>query len=770
MSATKPLSQRLHLSVFGLVQGVGFRPFVYGLAQRLNLSGWVANDGDGVQVEVEGSNENLQTFQRLLYTELPPLAIIDRCDATPRPLCPEVGFRIVHSISGAANTSVAADAAVCADCLNELFDNSNRRYRYPFINCTNCGPRYTITRRLPYDRPYTSMVDFTLCERCLNEYEEPGDRRFHAQPNACEACGPTLDFVGVDGTPIAGDPIAQTLDAIRQGLIVAIKGIGGFHLVCDADNAEAVRQLRSRKQRDDGKPFAVMAANISSLEQLVEIDSDSLQRLSSSAAPIVLLPKCEQGKGRPVAHEVAPDLGALGVMLPYAPLHHLLFFEAAGRPHDPTWRGVAHPLRLVMTSANPAGEPLVIGNAEALSLLDDLVDRVLLHNRDIDCRCDDSVVQAGSPPMVVRRGRGMAPQTIALATDGPQILALGGWFKNNICLTKQQRAYVSPYVGDLANANTCRFLEQTVEHMCRLFAVEPQAVACDRHPDFYSTRLAHQLADQWQVPLVAVQHHHAHIASVMAEHGLQGAVIGLALDGVGLGDDDMAWGGELLRVEGAEYARIGHLRPLPLAGGDRAAREPWRVAAAMLHQLGLNAEIPERFPVAGSEVVAQMLRQNLNCPPTSSAGRWFDGVAALLGACPYNRFEAQAAMTLETLAQGHLGAEKAGAGCINEDQQLDLLPLVAQLLGETNPVRGAQCFHAGLVAALECWVLNACAQTGIQDLVLGGGCFLNRLLRESLCARLRTRGISVWLGEQLPCNDGGLSLGQAWVARQAIAN
>ncbi|RRJ85395.1 carbamoyltransferase HypF [Aestuariirhabdus litorea] len=757
----------MHLSVLGLVQGVGFRPFVYGLAQRLGLDGWVANDGEGVQIELEGELPNLQRFQQLLHQELPPLALIDRCEVVERPLQPERGFRIVQSRATEANTSVAADAAVCPDCLNELFDPANRRYRYPFINCTNCGPRYTITRRLPYDRPYTSMAEFQLCGGCQQEYDNPSDRRFHAQPNACARCGPELTLVDSAGETVEGDPIESTLRALRRGDILAIKGIGGFHLVCDADNSAAVERLRKRKARD-AKPFAVMVANRASLESLVELDEASARRLESSAAPIMLLPRRQRDSTRLLAEGLAPGLDSLGVMLPYSPLHQLIFFEAAGRPTDAGWRSEPQSLRLVMTSANPAGEPLVIDNAEALAQLAGFVDGLLLHNRAIDCRCDDSVVQAGTPPMVVRRGRGLAPQILPLIPEGPPLLALGGWFKNSICLAKQQRAYVSPHIGDLNNANTCRFLEQSVEHMRRLFAVTPEAVACDLHPDFFSTRLAQQLAEQWRVPLVAVQHHHAHIAAVMSEHRLSGPVLGLALDGIGLGEDGSAWGGELLLLEGAGYQRLGQLRSLPLPGGDRAAREPWRIAAALLHLLGRNQEIESRLPYPGSPVVAQMLRQGLNCPPTSSAGRWFDGVAALLGVCAYNQFEARAAMSLESLAAGRCDFQGAHLPAL-ENGQLDLLPLVSALVDEADPVRGAQRFHGALVIALEQWVMEAVQATGLERVALGGGCFLNRLLRETLCQRLRQNGVKVYLGEQLPCNDAGLSLGQAWVARQRLA-
>ncbi|MCL6415157.1 carbamoyltransferase HypF [Aestuariirhabdus sp. Z084] len=771
MGRAEPIRQRLHLSVFGLVQGVGFRPFVYGLAQRLELDGWVANDGAGVQIEIEGEPPRLAAFQQQLHAELPPLAEIDQCQSAQVPLDRGRGFRIITSMATVANTSVAADAAVCRDCLQELFDADNRRYRYPFINCTNCGPRYTIIRRLPYDRPYTSMAPFTQCPACQSEYDEPNDRRFHAQPNACSDCGPQLRLVSAKGKTLdSDDPLQEVVAAIAQGKTVAVKGLGGFHLVCDADNPKAVNLLRQRKQRDQ-KPLAVMVANLASLEGWVELDASSARQLHTSAAPIVLLKKCtgNNSNNPGVVESVAPDIDSLGIMLPYTPVHHLLFFEAAGRPRNPAWRQQKQALRLVMTSANPAGEPLVIDNDEALQRLTGMVDLLLIHDRAIDRRCDDSVMQAGTPPMLIRRGRGLAPQTIRFADEGPQVAALGSWFKNTICVTKQQRAYVSPYIGDLDNADSCRFLKSTLEHMIDLFAVQPSAVACDLHPDFYSTRLAEQLAQQWQVPLLRVQHHHAHIASVMAEHHLQGPVIGVALDGVGLGTDGSAWGGELLRVDKTGCERLGHFSPVPLPGGDRAAREPWRIAAALLHRLGRKREISSRLPFSAQSMVTQMLDQWLNCPLTTSAGRWFDGVAALLGVCSHSGFEAQAAMQLEALAGGKLESDSRLVNrCLGTDHNLDLLPLVETLVDEVDPVRGAKRFHGVLADALLLWTLAAVERQGIQDVVLSGGCFLNRLLRETLVRELTQKQVRVWLARQLPCNDGGISLGQAWVARNQV--
>ncbi|WP_207062100.1 carbamoyltransferase HypF [Motiliproteus sp. SC1-56] len=758
--------QGRHLRVTGQVQGVGFRPFVYNLARRLGLSGQVSNDAGGVRIDLFGAEALLERFERALREEAPPLARIEAIHRAPlsSPLAGD-GFRILGSGGGEVAVGVAPDAAVCEDCLAELFDPQDRRYRYPFINCTNCGPRYSLITGLPYDRCRTTMAAFSLCLHCSDEYRTPGDRRFHAQPTACPDCGPQLSLHDEAGQALeVSDPLVEALNRLQAGDILAIKGVGGFHLVCDARNSDAVARLRTRKRRDE-KPFAVMGANRASLAEVVTLDAPAIDHLESAVAPIVL---CPARPGRALTG-VAPGLSRYGVMLPHAPLHYLLFHQAAGQPAGTAWLAEPQALLLVMTSANPSGEPLVTDNQEALIRLQGLVDGFLLHDRDIRIRCDDSVVHAGHrPPALVRRGRGMAPQVIHLGRSGPSTLAVGGLFKNTLCLTKGSRAYVSQHIGDLDNPRNCRALTDTLAHLCELLEIEPERVAMDRHPDFFSSRFAREYAAERRLPLIEVQHHHAHIAAVVAEHRIEAPVLGLALDGLGLGDDGRLWGGELLRVDSRGFKRLGHLSALPLPGGDRAAREPWRIAAGVLHRLGRSREIEARFAERdGAGILTQMLARNLNCPETTSAGRLFDAAAALLGVKEEARFEAQPAMMLEALAeaQGEVSPEPLLIR-LTDDGGLDTWGLLARLL-ELGPERagyGAALFHDQLVRGLAAWLVRHRRASGLDTLVLGGGCFLNALLSNGLSQHLGQQGLRVLRAEQIPCNDGGLSLGQAWVA------
>jgi hydrogenase maturation protein HypF len=802
---------RSRIRVRGQVQGVGFRPFVFRLAGELGLSGWVRNDGEGVEIEVQGREGAVSRLLARLESDAPGPARIDSLEAQPQPAVEPSGeFVIQPSRGGPVATAVTPDVAVCPECLAELFDPADRRYRYPFINCTHCGPRYTITRQLPYDRPHTSMAVFALCPACRQEYETPTDRRFHAQPNACPTCGPRLDLrvatadappfaydsarasarsgseslCGNKGGPGGGslDPIAETLHLIREGRILAIKGLGGFHLVCDARNGEAVARLRMRKQREE-KPFAVMVAGVASISPFATFGEDEQALLESAERPIVLLektPGCDN-----LLPGVAPGLAGIGVMLPYTPLHYLLFHEAAGRPTGNAWLDEPQPLALLMTSANPGGEPLVVGNDEAMARLAGIADAFLLHDRDILIRCDDSVVRVAAAPFrpdlptrggkgrtsltqagFIRRARGFTPRAVRLAQAGPPVLALGGWFKNTVCLTRGDEAFVSQHIGDLDNAATCNALEETAAHLMAVLEIQPEAVAHDLHPDFFSTRFAAAVAAERGIPAFAVQHHHAHIAAIMAEHGLEGPALGLALDGVGLGADGAAWGGELLRVEGAGFTRLGSLLPLALPGGDRAAREPWRMAAAALHALGRSGEIDGRFPTPAAGTVRQMLERGLNAPLTSSAGRLFDAAAGLLGIKEIAAFEGQAAMLLEGLAASYGSIDPLSGGFrLESDGRLNLLPLLARLAEPIEPAHGAALFHATLAEALAEWAKAAMAQTGLRQVALGGGCFLNRLLSEAFSAKLGEAGAAVYQARQLPPNDGGLSLGQARVAR-----
>ncbi|MGQ9369989.1 carbamoyltransferase HypF [Azospirillum sp. ST 5-10] len=746
--------RRVRVRVRGQVQGVGFRPHVHALARRFALAGWVLNDAQGVLLEVQGTD--VAGFLAALRGEAPPLARIDSVESEAVPTLPgEAGFAIRHSAGGGAvATGVAPDAAVCPACLAELFDPADRRYRYAFLNCTHCGPRYTITRRLPYDRPQTSMAGFPLCPACAAEYADPADRRFHAQPTACPACGPRLSH-----------PPEAILAHLAAGRIVAVKGLGGFHLACDATRADAVARLRRVKQRN-GKPFALMVANAASAARYVHLDTGERALLESTPRPIVLLRR--RADAPALAPDIAPDLAWLGVMLPYTPLHYLLFHEAAGRPDGTAWLDGAQDLTLVMTSANPGGEPLAIANDEARRRLAGIADVVVDHDRDILVRADDSVVRrlAGAPAFL-RRGRGFVPEPIRLPRPVPPLLAVGAHLKAAVCVTRGAEAFLSQHIGDLDNAATVGFLEETVEHLLHVLGVAPAAVAHDRHPDFQSTRFAERFAAERGIPAVPVLHHHAHVAAVLAEHGVEGPALGLALDGYGLGTDGESWGGELLLVDGAAVQRVGHLARLAQPGGDVAARQPWRMAAAALARMGRAAEIAPRFAALGpAEGVRRMIEAGINAPPTSSCGRWFDAACGLLGVRAVAGYEGEAPMALESLVRRPRVA--AGAWRI-AGGELDLTPLLERLLSVEDAAAGAELFHGTLAAALVDWAVPALRERGLRRLALSGGCLMNGVLAEALTAGFAAAGVEALLPRKAPANDGGLGLGQAWVAAAATA-
>ncbi len=765
---TAPIHAKIRVS--GQVQGVGFRPFVYRLAHELGLAGWVRNDSEGVEIAVEGERPQVMSLIARLQSESPALARVEKVthDLSP-PTTGLHGFSISASKSGKVQTGITPDMAICADCLHELFDPADRRYRHPFINCIHCGPRYTLTARLPYDRANTSMAKFAQCPQCQAEYDAPTTRRFHAQPNACPQCGPSLQMFDAQWQRVeSDDPIAASAERIRAGQVVAIKGIGGFHLVCDARNAAAVARLRGGKQREE-KPFAVMVLNTQSAKHYANFSEQEAVLLESGERPIVLLrqsPTCAtelQG--------IAPGLSSIGLMLPYTPLQYLLFHELQGRPQGTDWLQQETKLALVMTSANPGGEPLVKNDAEARASLSALADAFLTHNRDILHRCDDSVMKwQANAPAFIRRARGFTPRRITLPCAGPSILACGAWLKNTVCLTRGNEAFVSQHIGDLDHAGARQMLDDTVAHLCDILDVQPQAVAHDLHPDFYSTQFAQSFAAQHQLPLIGVQHHHAHIAALCAEHRFTEPVLGVALDGVGLGTDGSAWGGELLRVEGADFQRLGHLAPLCMPGGDRAAREPWRMAAAVLFDMGRGDEIVRRFPnQAGAATVVSMLQRQLNSPATSSTGRLFDAAAGLLGISEIQAYEGQAAMLLEGLAERHGRVEPLADGyTLSDDGVLDFHPLLGALADCKDTAQGAALFHATLAAGLGAWVQRATVQCGIKHVALGGGCFLNTVLTNALHENLTAQGLRVLTAQRLPPNDGAISLGQAWVAMQQI--
>jgi hydrogenase maturation protein HypF len=763
--ANTPLVRRA-IRVRGAVQGVGFRPFVWRLARELALCGEVRNDGEGVSIDVEGAYDAIERFAARLRSDAPGLARVDAVESSEcGPVAGRFGFVIAASGGGRVATGIAPDVAVCPDCLAELFAPDDRRYRYPFINCTQCGPRFTITRRLPYDRLHTSMAEFALCARCAAEYGDPASRRFHAQPNACPVCGPRLALLGPDGSAQATeDVVARALARLRGGEILAIKGLGGYHLVCDARDAGAVGRLRARKHREE-KPFAVMVANAASAVPLASMDEAARATLAAPERPITLLrkrPACDA-----MLAGIAPGIAWLGVMLPYTPLQYLLFHEAAGRPHGTHWLDELQPLVLVMTSANPGGEPLVTGESEAVRRLGGIADALVVHDRGIEVRCDDSVVRpVRGATAFIRRARGYTPRPVRLADDGPCVLAVGAWLKNTVCVTRGREALLSQHVGDLDHAATCAALEEVALHLLDVLQVRPEVVAHDLHPDFHSTRFAADFAVEHELPLRAVQHHHAHIAAVAAEHGRKDAVLGLALDGVGLGADGTAWGGELLLVSGAAVRRLGHLRTLALPGGDRAAREPWRMAAAALHALGRSEDIVRRFTHRAAPTVVRMLAKNVQAPPTSSAGRWFDAAAGLLGVREVAAYEGQAAMLLEGLAEQHGPvAPWEGGWRIDAEGVLDLLPLLGHLADCTDAARGAAAFHATLAEALAAWAIAGAQRSGVGAVAFGGGCFMNEVLARDLRLRLAHAGLEVLEARAVPPNDGGLSLGQAAVAR-----
>jgi hydrogenase maturation protein HypF len=763
------------VTVQGTVQGIGFRPFLYREAARGGLTGWVRNRTDGVELEVQGTPGAVEAFLDALHTRPPPAARITTFAVSHREPVAESHFVIAGSdAAGPARPSLPADLAPCPACRRELGDPADRRHGYPFTNCTYCGPRYSIVEGLPYDRPRTVMRAFPLCPACLAEYESPGDRRFHAQPVACPACGPALRYLDPHGRPLAAAAAALTraVATVRDGGIVALKGVGGYQLLCDATSAEAVVRLRDRKQRE-AKPFAVMfphpeplAADAergarAALDGYVSLGEAERALLTSPAAPIVLARKRTGPGARALAAHVAENNPYLGVMLPASPLH-LLFMEALGGP-------------AVCTSGNLAGEPLCTDDAEALARLAGIADGYLVHDRPIVRPVDDSVTRAVTGgPLLLRRARGYAPRPLELAEPVDGILAVGAQLKNTVALGIGHEAVMSQHLGDLDSVAAAELLAATVDDLLGFFNVAPRAVACDLHPDYVSTRYAEQLAKRLAVPLLRVQHHHAHAAAVMAEHGLA-AALALAWDGTGHGDDGLPWGGEVLRCEGMQATRVAHLRPFPLPGGDAAARDPRRSALGLLfaHDPSLAARYAAAwYPRADAEALLALLASGKYAPRTTSVGRLFDAVAALLGLAAENRFEGEAAMALE-FAAVDAGAVPAYAlpldGGANGCGRLDWGPLLGELLGDlaahVSPARISARFHAALGAG----ALAAAQASGAGAVALAGGCFQNARLVEELTARFAQNGITVYRAVEVPPNDGGIALGQLLVAARRLA-
>jgi hydrogenase maturation protein HypF len=745
--------RRIRARVVGTVQGVGFRPYVYRLAGELELAGWVLNDARGVLVEVEGGTDRVTQFLTRLIREAPPLAVIERVESGEVALAGETGFSIRESPRGEeAEAPVTPDSATCEDCLRELFDADDRRHRYPFINCTNCGPRFTIVRGIPYDRPYTTMAGFTMCAACQAEYDDPGDRRFHAQPNACPVCGPSVALVG----QASGDAMREAAAALRAGAILAVKGIGGYHLACRADDERAVAALRGRKHRED-KPFALMCRTAEDAAALVALGPSERELLQSVERPIVLAPRQPDA---PVAASVAPGAPELGVMLAYSPLHHLLLADAG--------------CTLVMTSGNVSDEPIAFGDEDARVRLSPIADLLLTHDRPIETRTDDSVVRvAGGHRMVLRRARGYVPAALPLPGGAARpLLACGAELKNTFCVAKGERAWVSHHIGDLENYETLRSFTEGVDHFERLFAVTPEVVAHDLHPEYLSTKYA---LERDGVELIGVQHHHAHLAACLAEHRVEGVAVGAIYDGTGYGTDGTVWGGELLAGDVAECRRVGSLRAVPLPGGARAIREPWRMALSWLAASGIGSGPPAGLAALVDadrwELVERMRESGLRSPPTSSIGRLFDAVAALCGIRAEVNYEGQAAIELEAACDP---LERGAYEMALDGVELDARPLIRSVVAELAagvavPVIASR-FHRAVARATVEGCARAAGDAETELVVLSGGVFQNRRLLEETVAGLAAAGLRALVPERLPPGDGGISYGQAAVAAMRIGS
>jgi hydrogenase maturation protein HypF len=751
--------ERWAIEVQGLVQGVGFRPFVYRLATSRQLGGFVRNLTGGVRIEVEGPRAALEGFLRELIDHPPPLARIDRWSREDRPTRTEREFQIASSAHDERSPiNISPDVATCPDCLAELCDPLDRRYRYPFLNCTNCGPRLTIIQGAPYDRSRTTMAGFTMCEACRQEYEDPSNRRFHAEPTACPACGPSLALLDARGQPIpCEDPIAQFSQSLLEGRIGALKGLGGYHLCCLAGEAAVVAELRRRKHRDE-KPFAVMVPDIVTAARLATFDEAESALLRSAERPIVLLLRRPDA---PVAESVAPGNPWLGLMLPYTPLHHLVMAAVDGVP-------------LVMTSGNRSDEPIVYQD-DAAERLAGIADLYLTHNRPIHVRCDDSVVRVlEGIPQPIRRSRGYAPRSIALPVACPRpILALGGQLKGTFALGRDRQAFLSHHMGDLDHFDAYRAFERDLALYQELFGITPEILVHDLHPDYHTTHLARRLAQDRGIPLLGVQHHHAHLASCLVENGLAERVIGVSFDGTGYGPDGAIWGGEFLVGDCRNFHRGAYLRYVPMPGGDRAIREPWRIALAHLADARLDHPLLQaRLLPENLRLVRTMIQRRLHSPLTSSAGRLFDAVASLAGVRDTVSYEGQAAMELEWLASS-VAADRAypftlGTAGSDAAREVDTRPLIAGVVEDVGrdvpPARIARRFHSALVELIATTCAWLRQETGIEKVVLSGGVFLNRLLTVEVSQRLGREGFQVYRHRHVPPNDGGLSLGQLAVA------
>ncbi|MBN2240776.1 MAG: carbamoyltransferase HypF [Dehalococcoidales bacterium] len=751
------------INIRGVVQGVGFRPFIYQLARKHNLNGWVSNTSEDVRIEITGSPDAIESFLSDIPVFKPPRALIEDITVSPVPPADYPAFEIHDSIPEEGKYQlISPDIATCPDCVREIFDASDRRYRYPFTNCTNCGPRFTIIEDIPYDRPLTTMKNFTMCPDCLAEYENPLDRRFHAQPNACPVCGPALSLLDAEGNLLeCKDPISRVSTLLNEGKIIALKGLGGFLLACDATSETTVNLLRERKRRPS-KPFAVMVSSIEEVKRHCELTGEEEDLLRSPGAPIVLT---EWKQESDISPAIAPGNRYLGMMLPYTPLHHLLLSETG--------------IPLVMTSGNISEEPIAKDNDEAVRRLSGIADYFLVHNRDIYARYDDSVMMVeNSIPQVLRRARGYAPYPVKLQNHQPQVLACGAELKNTFCLTRDEYAFISQHVGDMENLETYQHYETTISLYKKLFRIEPEIIALDLHPDYLSTKYAMDLKQaNPELEMVPVQHHHAHVVACMADNGLSEPVIGVAFDGTGFGTDGKIWGGEFMVADFRDFQRLACLEYLPLPGGEAAIRKPARIAAGYLFSLfgesALNI-IRDYLPDLNEEetgIIRQQIEKNINTPLTSSCGRLFDAVSALLGITPVVSYEAQAAIDMEMLAYA-AGDEKGvynySTGKTGKTTIINLRTLFEDIISDLHEgvekATIASRFHTtvSLMITDLCQVISA--GTGIKDVVLSGGVFQNRLLLRKAVAGLKSSGLTVYTHRQVPTNDGGISLGQAVIA------
>jgi hydrogenase maturation protein HypF len=721
------------------VQGVGFRPYVFHFATALKLVGFVKNSGKGVMIEIQGEKSNI--FIDNIAKNTPPLAEISYIEVEALPENQgEIEFKILESCLDQVNTHLPADIATCEMCLRDLCNKKSRFYLYPFVSCIHCGPRFTLTHQLPFDRPTSVMQDFPFCASCHADYYSPKNRRFYAQSIACPECGPSLSH-----------SIEEVTSNIKAGKIVAVKGMGGYQLICDATNETAIETLRARKRRRF-KPFAIMVLNCLSVKEIALCDQASGRLLTHCSRPIVLLPKFAHH----LPESIAPCLNHLGVMLPTTPLHYLLFYSLAGFPDNFVWLNRRQKNVLLVTSGNIHGEPLIKDDQDAENLRE-IADLIVSYNRKITARVDDSVLKViNQSPTFIRRSRGFVPEPILLPEAIPSTLAVGGHLKNTICLTRSNEAFISQHIGDMSNPKTIHYFHETIYSMQKLLNIKPQCIAHDLHPNFYSTCFA----QKQDLPTYGIQHHHAHLAAVAAEYGLIEPVLGLALDGYGYGADGSAWGGEMMLIKGLDYSHLGSLLPIPLPGGEQAVREPWRIAVGLLDKLGYHHAIVKCFSQYPTQLIVEMISKHINTVLTKSAGRLFDAAAAILGILEVSEYEGHAAMVLESKVSS---PEVQQGGWLIEDSILNLLPLFPYLI-ELNQVEGANIFHGTLIVALTDWVLKFAKQQKIKKIVFSGGCFSNKILSEGLILHLKGAGIQAYLPQKLPPNDGGISLGQAWIA------